>query len=464
MSVGLVSGILVMNLVVLRAHGNVTLTTLVSFVLSNGAVPAAGLVQGSDGAFYGTTQGSSGFGTVFKITSSGVFSNLLTFTGVSGSYPGANPAAGLIWGADGNLYGTTQNGGVSNNGTIFKLAANGVFTSLVSFTGTNGACLGANPVAGLVRGTNGALYGTTQYGGTNDLINNYGDGTVFVVTTNGVFASLVSFSGTNGASPGANPAAGLVWSTNGFFYGTTESGGTNDLVNNGDGTIFRMSPDGGFASLISFNAASGAAPEAGLVQGTDGNLYGTTSGGSLNLGTVFKMTSSGTLTTLLAFNKTNGANPQAGLLQGLDGNFYGTTRVGGANNYGTIFQLTPAGAFATLVSFGGTNGSLPTAGLVQGTDGNFYGTTASGTTSPQGTAFRFPPPPVLLKWWQTNQVVNFVWSAATGQVYQIQFNTNFNPAGWSNLGGPVNATNSMAASSDSVGPGPPRYYRIGLLP
>ena len=177
----------------------------------------ARLVQGPDGSFYGTTEqggayGVNSYGTVFKINSTGTFSNLLSFTGTGGAYPGANPVAGLIWGADGNLYGTTQYGGTSNNGTVFGLTTNGVFTSLVSFSGTNGAYIGANPAAGLVWGTNGglgALYGTTEFGGTNDVVNG-GDGTIFVVTTNSLFTNLVSFTGTNGLFLGANPVGDLV--------------------------------------------------------------------------------------------------------------------------------------------------------------------------------------------------------------------------------------------------------------
>jgi uncharacterized repeat protein (TIGR03803 family) len=459
--VGLVLGLWVMIGVVPGARGEITLTTLISFSVSNGAKPSSGLVQGPDGALYGTTQinGASNFGTVFKITSTGVFSNLFSFTGTSGAYLGSKPSASLIWGPNGNLYGTTEEGGVNNHGTVFELTTNGGFTSLISFTGTNGAYPGDYPMAGLVWGTNGNLYGTTAYGGTND------NGTVFELSTNGGFASLVSFTGTNGAAPGAQPFARLLLANDGSFYGTTQSGGTNDVLNGGDGTIFQMTPAGAIRTLVSFNLPNGANPQAGLVQGRDGNFYGTAySGGNQGLGSIFKMTSAGALTTLFSFRNTNGANPNAALVQGADGNFYGTTQLGGANNSGTIFQMTPSGLLNSLVSFAGTNGAYPVAELIPGVDGNFYGTTALGGTNVEGTVFRFPPPPMFLKWWPTNSSLVFTWTAATGQVYQVQFKTNLNQAAWNNLGATINATNSVATGSDATGSGPQRFYRIGLLP
>jgi len=449
------------------AHGEVAIHPLISFNFSNGSQPSAGLVQGPDGAFYGTTQtgGAYNQGTVFKIASNGAFTNLLSFSGINGSYPGANPAGNLVFDANGNYYGTTESGGASNNGTIFEVTATGGFTNLVSFTGSGGACPGDDPVAGLVWCTNGNLYGTTQLGGTNDLVNGP-DGTIFEVTTNGVFTSLVSFSGTNGAWLGTGPAGSLVLGADGNFYGTTEFGGTNDLANGGDGTVFRMTPAGVFTSLFSFNAANGANPQAGLVQAGDGSFYGTTyNGGSNALGTVFKMTAAGLLTSLLAFNNANGANPQAGLVQGLDGDLYGTTKSGGTSNYGTVFEITPAGGFTSLVSFANTNGAYPVAGVTQGRDGNCYGTTASGGTSyVYGTVFRFTPPPKFLKQWQTNGAFAFNWSAATGRTYQVQFIARLGQTNWSNWGSAVPATNSIATAADPLGTNQQRFYRVELVP
>jgi uncharacterized repeat protein (TIGR03803 family) len=458
-------GMLAVILVLPGAYGDVAVSTLISFSTANGASPAAALVQGPDGAFYGTTQtgGLYGKGTVFRITSSGAFSNLFSFTGTNGPYTGDGPSGTLVLGVNGNLYGTTEAGGASNNGTVFAVTTNDTFTSLVSFTGTNGAYLGDYSTAGLVWGTNGNLYGTTQLGGTNDPANG-GDGTLFEMTTNGGFTSLVSFTATNGAYLGANPQGSLILGADGNLYGTTYYGGTNDLINGGDGTVFRITHTGAFTSLFSFNTTNGANPQAGLVQGADGSLYGTTyNGGSNALGTIFRATSQGLLTTLLVFNTTNGANPYAGLVQGLDGNFYGTTQFGGTNGYGTVFQMMPAGRFTSLISFAQTNGANPVAGLTQGTDGNFYGTTGSGGTNyVYGTVFRFTPPPLFLKQWQTNGAFAFAWSSATGQTYQVQFITHLGQTNWSNLGTAIPATNSTATAADPLGTNKQRFYRVEL--
>jgi uncharacterized repeat protein (TIGR03803 family) len=457
--------VLTASLVAPCARGDGGIHTLISFNLSNGNQPAAGLVQGPDGAFYGTTQtgGLYNQGTVFKISSNGAFTNLLSFSGITGPYPGADPAGNLVLGVNGNFYGTTESGGASNNGTLFEMTPTGGFTNLISFTGTNGVHPGGYSTAGLILGTNGSLYGTTQSGGTNDLADG-GDGTVFQLATNGVFTSLVSFSGTNGAWLGANPGGGLVLGTDGNLYGTTQYGGTNDLANGGDGTVFRITPAGVFTSLFSFNTTNGANPQAGLVQAGNGSFYGTTySGGSNALGTVFKMNPQGLLTSLLTFNNANGANPQAGLVPGLDGDLYGTTKSGGMSNYGTVFQITPAGRFTSLVSFANTNGAYPVAGLIQGRDGNFYGTTASGGTNyAYGTVFRFTPPPLFLKQWQTNGAFAFTWSTATGQTYQVQFITALGHTNWSNLGSALPATNASATVADSMGTNQQRFYRVEL--
>ena len=168
----------------------------------------------------------------------------------------------------------------------------------------------------------------------------------------------------------SSPEAGLVQGADGSFYGTTSGGGGSNL-----GTVFEITSNGTISTLHSFTGtgSDGSNPYAGLVQGTDGSFYGTTSaGGSSNLGTVFRITSSGTISTLHSFTGTgsDGSNPYAGLLQGTDGSFYGTTYAGGSSNLGTVFEITSNGTISTLHSFTGTgsDGSYPYAGLVQGTD------------------------------------------------------------------------------------------------
>ena len=199
--------------------------------------------------------------------------------------------------------------------------------------------------------------------------------------------SLYSFTG---GADGGLPGAGLVQGSDSNFYGTTSGGGTS-----GNGTVFRISPSGSLTNLWEFTGGSdGASPYAGLVQGSDGNFYGTTYGGGANgNGTVFRITPSGTLTTLWSFTGgSDGAYPYAGLVQGSDGNFYGTTSAGGTNNAGTVFQINSAGGLTTLYSFsGGADGESPWAGLIQGSDGSFYSTTYEGGSYGYGTVFKLSP-------------------------------------------------------------------------
>src|ERR1035441_7771361 len=196
------------------------------------------------------------------------------------------------------------------------------------------------------------------------------------------FTTLHSFDGTDGAAP----YAGLVQATDGNLYGTTTYYGANDV-----GTVFKIPTSGTLTTLHSFDNTDGASPYAGLVQANDGNLYGTAKAGGANgYGTVFKITTSGTLTTLHSFDNTDGTSPYAGLVQATDGNLYGTTYLGGANGYGTLFKITTSGTLTTLHSFcplyGCPDGASLYAGLVQATNGDFYGTTTNGG-SDFGTVF-----------------------------------------------------------------------------
>jgi len=307
---------------------------------TDGANPAAALIQGSDGNFYGTTYGggAGGAGTVFKITPAGVETVLYSFTGKDGD--GANPQAALIQGTDGNFYGTTYGGGAGGTGTVFKITPVGVETALYSFTGKDGD--GANPKAALIQGTDGNFYGTTYYGGTTGT-GASSAGTVFKITPAGVETVIYSFTGKNG--DGANPAAGLIRDADGNFYGTTYFGGST--------------------SVGVFGPGSG--------------LYSS--------GTVFKITATGVETVLHSCTGStgDGSNPAAGLILGADGNFYGTTYYGGTPfqgpqdavilTAGTVFKITPAGVETVLISFNFGDGENPSASLIQGSDGNFYGTT-----------------------------------------------------------------------------------------
>jgi uncharacterized repeat protein (TIGR03803 family) len=347
------------------------------------------LMQGTNGNFYGSTGsgGSNNLGTVFQMTPAGALTNLVSFTGTSGS----SPTIGLVQGSDGDFYGTTGSGGNNNLGTVYKMTPAGKLTTLVSFKATNGGI----PYAGLVQGSDGNFYGTTYWGGNLSLNNGDGFGTVFKMTPGGVLTTLVSFNDFNGG----HPSAGLVQGSDGNFYGTTYWGGDlaaySSIYGDGFGTVFKMTPGGVLTTLVAFDGNAGVNPSGGVIQGSDGNFYGTTTwGGSANLGTVFQMTPDGGLTTLVSFNAVNGGHPHTGLIQGSDGDFYGTTYggddlgVSSGNAYGTVFELKPDGTLTTLVSFTGDNGANPAAGLVQASDGNFYSTTSGGGSAGGGTLFR----------------------------------------------------------------------------
>jgi len=361
---------------VFKMDSSGAVTTLHSFAGSDGAYPYAGLIQGSDGNFYGTTfqGGANSNGTAFKMDSSGAVTTLHSFAGQR--LDGAYPSAGLVQGSDGNFYGTTQQGGVTNDGTVFKMDASGAVTTLHSFVGQ--PLDGRRPYAGLIQGSDGNFYGTTLYGGTTDR------GTVFKITLSGAFTLLYSFAG----SDGWYPYAGLIQGSDGNFYGTTYFGGAGTTTF-GNGTVFKITLSGAFTSLYSFAGSDGARPLAGLIQGRDGNFYGTTTnGGAAGTGTVFKITLSGAFTSLYSFAGGDGANPYAGLIQGSDGNFYGTTAHGGATNQGTVFKMDSSGATTTLHSFAGSDGATTFTGLIQGSDGNFYGTTTNGGANSNGTVFK----------------------------------------------------------------------------
>jgi uncharacterized repeat protein (TIGR03803 family) len=302
----------------------------------DGWFPQAGLVQGKDGNFYGVaSEGGTG--------------------GLS----------------------CADTTGLSGCGTVFKLTKTGTLTVLHSFCGGNGCGTlttdGAEPTGRMVFGANGDLYGTTQVGG---LFNGfYNQGTIFRITNSGAYTVLHVFSGNFGSEPdGANPAAGLTLASNGDFYGTTKAGGTSE-----DGTVFKMTPAGTVTLLHSFTGSSdGGMPIGALVQASDGNLYGTCySGGANGTGTVFRITLKGVFTKTYDFAAevapgNIGNFPKAGLIQASDGNLYGTAWDGGASNAGTIYQLTLGGVGTLEASFEASTGFSPLGALLQGTDGRLY--------------------------------------------------------------------------------------------
>jgi uncharacterized repeat protein (TIGR03803 family) len=465
-SLRIVAGVLGSCLAVSSSQGAVVFSPLVAFAGTNGASPKAGLVQANDGNFYGATAngGANKSGTVFRLSADG--STLTTLYSFTGGNDGANPLATLLQGADGNLYGTASSGGASNAGTVFQITTSGGFTLLASLSGTNGA----HPDAALVQAADGSLYGTTDSGGPYDVVTYQatGYGSIFRVATNGDLTTPVLFAGTNGTHPNA-----LTAGDDGSFYGTTLWGGPyikGSALGVGYGTIFKLSADGTLTNLYSFTGkADGGWPYAGLVRGADGNFYGVTFDGGYGLGygVVFRITPEGDYTWLYQFHGSEGANPYGGLVQGTDGNFYGTTYGGGANNYGGVFQVTPGGTLTGLHPFAiGAGGNTPLNAMIQGGDGNFYGTTYSGGAGADGTVFRLsvPLPPVIQSVKAGNGGIALTWSAVATQSYQAQYKAGQAQTTWSNLGNQMTATNATLTLSDTDPADPQRWYRVVLLP
>lgn len=355
-----------------------------SFV--NGQFPIGGLVQGSDGNFYGTTyeggttaiNGNSGSGTVFKVTPSGVLTVLHSFHDGSVANDGINPESGLVEGSDGNFYGTTENGGSAGFGTVFKMTPGGQVTILHSFGDGSVVNDGQCPMSALVQTSDGSFYGTTSYGGsTVDLTKpaKSGSGTVFKITPSGAEIILHSFGDGSVTNDGLEPQASLIQASDGNFYGTTEWGGKA-----GEGAAFRMTPAGQVTILHSFGdgtvAYDGLNPETPVIQAKDGNLYGTTAAGggdpigitSGNVeGTIYRLSLDGQLTILHSGDMGNVAIYSA-LVQGSDGNFYGT-----AGN--AVCKMNYSGEVSLVALYINPPDSaiaVPEC-LIQGTDGSYYG-------------------------------------------------------------------------------------------
>jgi len=348
------------------------------------AAPWVQMVQGTNGDLYGTTSqgGSYGLGSVYKITTGGRLTTLYSFCALkTADCPDGNTPSGLVQGSSGDFYGTS-NQGIYGGGTVFKISPSGELTTLYSFCAQPNCADGSGPNM-LVQATNGDFYGTTAFGGVSEVSGSCtsagGCGTAFKITPSGGLTTLHSFCQTALCTDGSLPTGALVLGTDGNLYGTTWEGASFDFK----GSVFKMTPAGKLTTV----AAVGFT--AGLMQATDGNFYMTTGtfGGDI-VGQIIKMTPEGALTLLAEFPPP--ATPNWWLVQGTDGNLYGTTEGGGANNNpnnpgcenlgcGSVFQVTLGGMLTTLYSFCSqpncSDGFFPMAGLVQATNGNFYGTT-----------------------------------------------------------------------------------------
>ncbi|QMU26933.1 choice-of-anchor tandem repeat GloVer-containing protein [Adhaeribacter radiodurans] len=343
---------------------------------TQGGYPKGSLTQNTDGNLYGIMQsgGTYGYGTIFKITTSGTYTVLKHLNAAPN---GGNAQGSLLRNSsDGNFYGMTSYGGSGNGGTIFKMTPVGAYTVLAHLPESSGA----NPSAGLIQARDGNFYGMTNNGGTND------NGSIFKFCSS-TFSTVKSF---NSSVNGQNPRGSLVQGSDGNLYGLASKGGSY-----GYGTIFKMTPGGTLSVLWNLNRTNdGGLPYGSLVQGADGNFYGMTSeGGIYDYGTVFRITPGGTFTVLWNFNLTNdGGFPYGSLIRGTDNNFYGMTYSGGINGYGTIFKITPGGVLTVIKKLDNVNGGKPYGNnLMQGQDGNFYGLTYYGGTYGYGTVFKCTP-------------------------------------------------------------------------
>ena len=361
---------------------------------SDGLWPYAGLIADAGGNLYGTTGAGGavcrfyGCGTVFKLAPDGTETVLHQFTA---QYDGSGPYGGLVMDKRGNLYGTTATGGSTGCGgidygcgTIFRISTKSKEKVVYAFGGDSD---GAYPLARLVADKQGNLYGTTSDGGggTQCTVQFGGCGTVFKVTPAGVESKLYSFTG---GTDGANPQAALIVDKSGNLFGTTAAGGNasacNQGVSPGCGVVFEITAGGKEKTLYTFQGGNdGWSPVADLVEDKAGNLYGTTqAGGStsacsgVGCGIVFEIAPDGTETILHAFTGgDDGAHPAGGLVLDGKGRLYGTTASGGSADDGTVFMLEPGSKFKVLNTFtGGTNGYAPVADLVM-VQGELYGTT-----------------------------------------------------------------------------------------
>jgi len=371
--------------VVLAAIGPIPLMRAQTFKVlytftggADGAYPNGVLTQDSQGNLYGTTLngGTANFGTVFKLdTTSGKESVLYSFKGGS---DGAYPTGGVIHDAMGNLYGAASAG----LGSIFKVDANGNESVLFNFPG---GAEGGPPAGGVIRDANGNLYGMA-YSGVS------GNGVVYKLDTNGKETVLHSFAGF--PTDGSFPVAGVIRDAKGNIYGATGYGGSFR-----DGVIFKLVKAAKETVLHRFTGArDGGQPSSGLIRDRAGNLYGTTSAGGsgpcggLGCGVLFKRIYTGKQTVLYSFTGgADGSWPRGGLVLDQAGNLYGVAQSGGASNCGTVFKVDATGKFSVLYTFTcGTDGGNLQSGLGRDAAGNLYGVSFFGGSN-FGTVFKITP-------------------------------------------------------------------------
>lgn len=375
-----------------------------SFAGTNGNAPVCALIQGQDGNLYGTTyNGNPGAGyptTVFRISTSLVFTNIYTaLGGIKG------PACGVTQWTNGSLFGLSLQGGSFASGELFSLTTNGTSFAQFTFGGIGATGNGADPWGRLTLASSGTMYGTTSSSGSN---NNHG--TIFKLTSGSTLSTIFSFNGTNGSQA----VAPLLVGSDGYLYGTTYAGGSN-----GYGCVFKFNPtNSAMTTLYSFaNGSDGANPAGELFEVTNGIFYGTTSSAN---GGIYQITSGGAFSTIASLSGTNGSGSLAGLARATDGNLYGTTALGGIYGKGTIFRVAMGATLNTT-------------------------------------------PPVFQQATIANGMFTVNATAVTGQSYQVQYKTNLSQPSWSNLGSPITASNGSIGVSDTI-TATPKLYRVQLVP
>jgi uncharacterized repeat protein (TIGR03803 family) len=308
---------------------------------ADGGAPGQYLARGPDGDIYGITKNDGGHenaGTIFKVSPSGTFTTVYRLCSQKNCLDGFEPTA-VAFDKAGNMFGTTNGGGLNHEGTVLEITAAGKFRKLHDFCSAANCADGVLPGA-LILGKDGDFYGTTKGGGANQA------GTAFKMTPAGKFTTLYSFCAEKKCTDGEQPNQMLVEGRNGDFYGTTRLGGSNT-----EGTVFRLTPAGKLTTLYSFCARAycrdGDVPEDGLVLGADGSLYGTAVGGGLYYhGVLFNITTEGKYSVAHNFcgerGCFDGASPQASPILGRDGNLYGAASAGGdKNDVGTVYKFVP---------------------------------------------------------------------------------------------------------------------------
>lgn len=448
-----------------RARAGFIFNSLAAFNATNGYTPMGPLYQAPSGDFYGTTRfgGSgynaattnAGFGTVFKYNLASGVTTLSSFNSNNGAYP----SSGLIQTSNGLFYGTTTAGGTYNVGTVFRVNGSGAISNMASFDGTNG-----NNPNGLTKLNDQTFYGLSYLGGT-PMGNFFSLGTLFKVDTNGALNLVKKF---DGSTNGSNPFSTMVQAKDGTFFGTTSSGSGNNIYGttfhfftNGTLTVLDV-----FGYTNGADPTSLVMGQDGNCYGT-ANQGGKFS----FYGTIFRMSTNGALTNLYNFDSTNSGAGPGSLVQGRNGVLYGVTASGGSfgngtnNGGGTVFQITTNGQFSVLYVFtNGVDGSGP-AGLIVGSDDNLYGTTSYGGSNGFGAVFSLtinPVNPVITSVRSTGGLITINWSASAGYVYNVLYKNKLTATNWSVLT-TVTASNSVGVATDIIGTNASRYYRVELL-